>query len=328
MEAGDDSAVECIGRLHPSFNFCMVQTMTISLQIVLLEPEALTRAQLALTLVRAGLGVVECADVSSLYEALDAYDASADTRSGAAPVFYVRRAAYSAAMLDGMLPHLRARYGVAVVVGLDDEGLGGLPGFAGADLCIDAARAADMLMTLDLATLRSTHACGADKTENIGAVERAQPASEPSDGIGYDMPIQTTEPNALAESDLQDALRGDYTTPEEAYGTWKIAHKGWVIINPRGEHIPLTGVERNFFEVLLGSERHEVSRDMLDAGQCGFALDSMSVLVSRLRKKIGASGCPLPLHTVHGLGYVFIGGLVRLRYTALEPVGASRRAAA
>ena len=105
----------------------------------------------------------------------------------------------------------------------------------------------------------------------------------------------------------------------DAYGTWKVAHKGWVIINPRGNYIALTGVERNFFEALLGSERHELSRDTLDPKKCGFALDSMSVLVSPLRKKVSAEGCPLLLHAVHGLGYVFIGDLVRVHNALPAP---------
>ena len=94
----------------------MVQTMTFSLQIALLEPDALTRAQLALALVRAKHEVIECADVSSLYEALDAHDKCAQAQPGFARVLYVRRAAYSAAMLDGLLPHLRSLYGVVVSV--------------------------------------------------------------------------------------------------------------------------------------------------------------------------------------------------------------------
>ncbi len=332
--AGDGFAIECIGRLQHSFHFCMVQTMTFSLQIALLEPDALTRAQLALALVRAKHEVIECADVSSLYEALDAHDKCAQAQPGFARVLYVRRAAYSAAMLDGLLPHLRSLYGVVVVLGLEADMLCEPTAAMGGDMCIDAARAADVLATLDLAPQCIALSSGAGYSAETAANAReisdsasAATAQKPT-CIDYDMPVQETVPTGFAEADSQSALRGDYANPEEAYGTWKIAHKGWVIINPRGEHIPLTGVERNFFEVLLGSERHEISRETIEADQCGFALDSMSVLVSRLRKKVGASGCPLPLHTVHGLGYVFIGGLVRLRHAPFAPSRAPGPAAA
>ncbi len=55
--------------------------MTPSLQVALLEPDALARTQLALSLVRAGFVVTECADIPTLYEALDAHGSLAGHHS-------------------------------------------------------------------------------------------------------------------------------------------------------------------------------------------------------------------------------------------------------
>lgn len=295
--------------------------MTPCLQIALLEPNELARTHLALALVRARLSVIECADVSALYEALDAHDASGDAGFASVPVIYVRQAAYAPSMLNGLLPHLRTLYGVAAVVGMCTELSKASPIPACADLCIDATRAAELLAGLDPLQLRIGQATN---TESIAGIHVSAQAASPTapDRAQTVCPDSARQMAALtlAESEeRRNALKGDHPHSVEAYGTWKIAHKGWVIINPRGDHIALTGVERNFFEILLGSERHELSRDAVDPEQCGFALDSMSVLVSRLRKKIGASGCPLPLHTVHGLGYVFIGGLMRVHHASFAP---------
>lgn len=95
--------------------------MTPSLQIALLEPDELTRTQLALALVRAGLSVVECADIAALYEVLDVRASLATARSGPIVVVYLRQAAYSPALLAGLLPHVRRTYRVAVVMGIKND---------------------------------------------------------------------------------------------------------------------------------------------------------------------------------------------------------------
>jgi len=95
-----------------------------------------------------------------------------------------------------------------------------------------------------------------------------------------------------------------------AYGTWILAHEDWVLVNPLGAHIGLTGVERRCVAQLADNERREFPRHM--AGEVGRgSFKSMSVVVSRMRKKVNRAGVQLPLHTVHGMGYVFIGKLVR-----------------
>lgn len=99
--------------------------------------------------------------------------------------------------------------------------------------------------------------------------------------------------------------------PGHAYGVWTLSYQDWVLINPRGVHISLTGIERQFFSALMQSDRRELSRKELDRAVGGSTFKSISVVVSRMRKKVGQSGSALPLHTVHGMGYVFIGTLVR-----------------
>ena len=49
---------------------------------------------------------------------------------------------------------------------------------------------------------------------------------------------------------------------------------------------------------------------------------TLNVAICRLRRKVGDAGDQLPLHTVHGIGYVFLG---KLREFA-EPLTGQRRA--
>ncbi|AOB33527.1 hypothetical protein AKI39_08200 [Bordetella sp. H567] len=90
---------------------------------------------------------------------------------------------------------------------------------------------------------------------------------------------------------------------------WRILYQGWVLITPAGKRIHLTGTERACFICLLESPKRELSRAAMSEFMTATNLRSVNVAISRLRKKVHESGERLPLHTVHGMGYVFVGDL-------------------
>ncbi|OZI63267.1 transcriptional regulator [Bordetella genomosp. 11] len=90
---------------------------------------------------------------------------------------------------------------------------------------------------------------------------------------------------------------------------WRILYQGWVLITPAGKRIHLTGTERACFICLLDNPKRELSRAAMSEFMTATNLRSVNVAISRLRKKVHDSGERLPLHTVHGMGYVFVGDL-------------------
>lgn len=92
-------------------------------------------------------------------------------------------------------------------------------------------------------------------------------------------------------------------------GRWTLLYQAWVLSTPGGQRLSLTATERACFLCLLESPRRELTRDTLAAILPQASSRTINVSISRLRKKLRALGVMLPLHTVHGLGYVFLGRL-------------------
>lgn len=90
---------------------------------------------------------------------------------------------------------------------------------------------------------------------------------------------------------------------------WRVLYQGWVLSTPAGKRIHLTGTERACFICLLDNPKRELSRAAMSEFMTATNLRSVNVAISRLRKKVHESGERLPLHTVHGMGYVFVGEL-------------------
>ncbi|AZY49839.1 helix-turn-helix domain-containing protein, partial [Bordetella avium] len=91
--------------------------------------------------------------------------------------------------------------------------------------------------------------------------------------------------------------------------TWNLLYRGWVLSTPRGVRISLTALERVCFLAIVEHPGRELSRDALMKALPGSSLRTLNVAISRLRKKVSEVGAELPLHTVHGMGYVFLGHL-------------------
>ena len=95
---------------------------------------------------------------------------------------------------------------------------------------------------------------------------------------------------------------------------WQLLENAWKLVAPGGISVTLSTTERSFMQVLLGAESrsatHEqlaralgpVTGDMSVAGR-----ERMSVMVSRLRRKVAKAGAQLPIRSLHGQGYMFTG---------------------
>ncbi len=103
----------------------------------------------------------------------------------------------------------------------------------------------------------------------------------------------------------------DVQTPPapSAAETWQLLYRGWVLSTPHGVRISLTTLERVCFLAIADHPGRELSRDILMKALPGSSLRTLNVAISRLRKKVSDAGMDLPLHTVHGMGYVFLGHL-------------------
>jgi hypothetical protein len=92
-------------------------------------------------------------------------------------------------------------------------------------------------------------------------------------------------------------------------GWWSLRYQGWVLLTPGGVRIHLSEIQRACFICLLDSPVRELLRRDLKNIKGNVNLRTLNVAICRLRKKVQQSGERLPLHTVHGMGYVFLGNL-------------------
>ncbi|WP_313622585.1 helix-turn-helix domain-containing protein [Achromobacter sp.] len=99
---------------------------------------------------------------------------------------------------------------------------------------------------------------------------------------------------------------------QAADGWWSLLYWGWTLQMPGGARLDLTEIERACFACLLKNPRHELVRDELLAVRSGLSMRSLNVAICRLRGKVQKTGGRLPLHTVHGVGYAFLGNLREL----------------
>lgn len=92
-------------------------------------------------------------------------------------------------------------------------------------------------------------------------------------------------------------------------GWWTLRYGGWTLLTPRGGRLDLSELERACFLCLLRNPRRELLRSELVAMRQHTKMRTLNVAICRLRRKVGEAGDRLPLHTVHGIGYVFLGKL-------------------
>lgn len=96
---------------------------------------------------------------------------------------------------------------------------------------------------------------------------------------------------------------------------WQLVENAWKLQLPAGEQVSLTTVERAFMLALTTSEGRNATHEQLASALGHYDKTSgpdigrerMSVMVSRLRRKVQALGAELPVRSLHGKGYMFNG---------------------
>jgi len=305
------------------------------MHLVLLDSDERQRLPLKRLLMQYGFTVTEAIDLPDLYAHIDRHYASS-VATGATPLLVLLTGViFSSEFVDKVLPAMRRSYPMVIAIQCPEEPDLRVQLFdRGADLCLsDHASVEEVSANLWAQSRRLPDRWMGGATHGLGVTGRSlasqmappvPPACTAMNDrsttyqvqapgyIGHLPPAVTSASGSNEHSLLPDARLAEANAELQrtAYGTWVLAHEDWILVNPIGAHIGLTGVERRCVAQLADNERREFPRHL--AGELGRgSFKSMSVVVSRMRKKVNRAGVPLPLHTVHGMGYVFIGKLVR-----------------
>lgn len=119
----------------------------------------------------------------------------------------------------------------------------------------------------------------------------------------------------LAEPSPHTPARRAQVLPHEPVdGWWSLLYWGWTLQLPNGARLDLTEVERACFACLVKNPHRELIREEVKSLRGGMNMRSLNVAICRLRTKVRLAGARLPLHTVHGVGYAFLGNLREVRY--------------
>lgn len=264
--------------------------------VALLDSNEHLLVQTEQALTEQGLTVYGCSDLASLYRVLEREPTHA---------VMLRRTGPCAALVDVLLPQLRSTYPLSIVVESPDcsveDRLNTLS--AGADVCLDHIYDTRELAALLCAQARRWVHGG---RMLAGEKERLTSAGAADESSLYG---STSLPHASGTASRPILAGPEGRGRSVDAEVWRLLYQGWVLVTPTGHQLSLTGVERSFFLALANDERHELSREALAKDKFKLNFKSISVAISRLRKKVQKAGVRLPLHTVHGMGYVFIGQL-------------------
>lgn len=301
------------------------------MHLALLDSDDLRRVSLKRVFMQRGFSVADFPDMASLYAHIERHYAHTSAVDCTSLTVLLRGLTFSSEFVDKVLPAMRR--GLPMTIALqcpEDPDLRIQLFERGADLCLsDRCSVEELVASLWAQARRMTERraqaafslpgyAGAMVAPASAAAPATHVVQERSEVFGAHASGYGQRPGAMREAShgnlavSPDARLAEATAElqRKAYGTWVLAHEDWILVNPLGAHIGLTGVERRCLTQLADNDRREFSRQLSnDMGRCNFK--SMSVVVSRMRKKVHRSGVPLPLHTVHGMGYVFIGKLIR-----------------
>jgi DNA-binding response OmpR family regulator len=293
-------------------------TENASLSLAVWEPDDDARNRTVRLLARLGFHVHGCRDAAGLFQWLDVRDADLVLVGESAPVNQV---------VGAVLPRLSAQYGAGILVqapGAEPQTrLSAL--HAGAHMCLDRRYEATELAALLRAQARRatrqrrrpvqasasgrTPASAPAAVGLVGATDIAGLLGGAHAGqmAGYAL---NAAPGAALVAGAAAMPGGAALVRPAARGQpWRVLYQGWVLVTPSGKRIHLTSTERACFACLLDNPKRELSRAAMRAFMTATNLRSVNVAISRLRKKVQDSGDRLPLHTVHGMGYVFVGDL-------------------
>ena len=119
-------------------------------------------------------------------------------------------------------------------------------------------------------------------------------------------PIELEELRAIVHNVAQRLHRGQEPSPQG----WRLNATNWLLTSPAGDTLKLTQSETVLLNALATRPGQTMPREQLIQA-LGHESDTydprrMEILVRRLRNKIElTTSSPLPLETVHGLGYAF-----------------------
>ncbi len=103
--------------------------------------------------------------------------------------------------------------------------------------------------------------------------------------------------------------KGDERTSEVHFDGWKLSLSRRELRSPSGAMVDLTGAEFDLLATFVSHRQRVLGRERLielSRTRLGDSSDrSIDVLVSRLRRKLSASGGEPPIVTVRGVGYMF-----------------------
>lgn len=97
--------------------------------------------------------------------------------------------------------------------------------------------------------------------------------------------------------------------PEPEAQRWDLMEDGWTMATPQGHSVMLTRGERRIVQLLFAASPQTVERDRLFSLEEGreATARSVDVLISRLKRKLSSVGEELPIRSVRGEGYAFVG---------------------
>ena len=304
------------------------------MHLALLDSDDRQRLPLKRSLIQHGFSVADSADLGHLHSHIERHYADSSGMGAAPLVVLLRGLLFSSEFVEKTLPAMRRAYPMVIAIQCPEDPELRVQLFdSGADLCLsDRCSVEELSANLWAQSRRLPERCELPPYSSAAYPGSATGACT-SNPVPLNVPViqdrlapyQTHSPVYMGRgasgagagmhadvSLLPDARLAEASAElqRKVYGTWILAHEDWILVNPLGAHIGLTGVERRCLTQLADNERREFPRHLgTDAGRSHFK--SMSVVVSRMRKKVNRSGVPLPLHTVHGMGYVFIGKLIR-----------------
>lgn len=89
---------------------------------------------------------------------------------------------------------------------------------------------------------------------------------------------------------------------------WELKDDGWLLLTPTGREIGLTPTERHLLQVLMANCPNPVERkDLVVKSRPGDIGRYVDVQISRIKQKLTATGERLPIRSLRGYGYVFVG---------------------
>ena len=131
----------------------------------------------------------------------------------------------------------------------------------------------------------------------------------------FSKPVDAHELAAAITSLAKKVRAANSSTPPPLPRTWCLARSGQTLTSPSGETLLLTPQETRLFTVLAESNGNTTTREDLMTALTGHIdlLDrhSLDSAIRRLRRKAEDElSSPLPLRTVHGIGYCLVANVV------------------